>query len=544
MTSLTRKIAAATIAAATALGIAGLGVASATAADATAETANTGTLTVSSANAEFAGKTVTAWQMFTATPDETGKNAGYQVATGWNDFFTNATSGVLPDEDKTLTGAALDKAAADYVRDQGLGVGDTDNLENLPKLAKKAADWAKQQQNLSKTEATASSTAQDGKYTATFAGLSFGYYVVSPAAGSTSSDRHTDAILVNVTETGVTAINLKSTYPTVDKKVEGDNHSSAQIGDKVNFTLTSFVPDMSEYQNYTFKFVDTLSKGLTFDADSVTVKVGENTLQQGDTGYLLTSTPNQDGTTVTVDLSKVIKAQTAGAAITVTYSATLNENAVIGGAENNAGNANSVKVVYSNNPGTDETGESKPSITHTYAFDFDLKKVSKEDNQDPQALAGAKFQLQAADGTLIKLVKTGDAGETYRPAKTADEQGVVETVTTPESGIIKFTGLKEGTYQLVETEAPAGYNKLAAPIKVTIAATYNADGTLKAYTVDYGDPLDDGAGHVVTVVNKKGTLLPGTGGMGTALFTVLGVIVVALGAAWYVRSERKGAVRA
>ena len=534
MTSLTRKIAAATIAAATALSIAGLGVASATADEVTADT-TTGTLTVSSANAEFAGKTVTAWQMFTATPDATGENAGYQVATGWDEFFKGAD--VL--NDSSLSGDVLNEKAADYVRK----LGEDDNA-NVTAFAKKAADWAKKQTGLTKTEAKASDTATDGKYTATFTGLSFGYYVVSPASGSTSSTRGTDAILVNVTK-DTQDINLKSTYPTVDKKVDNDNHSSAQIGDTVNFTLTSAVPDTSEYGKYTFKFVDTLSKGLTFNND-VTVKVGETTLTPGDNGYYVTSTANDDGTTtLTIDLSSSIKQQTAGAAITVTYSATLNENAVIGGTtDSNAGNTNSVKVVYSNNPGTDETGESKPSITHTYAFDFDLKKVSVAKDEQAQALAGAEFQLKDKDGNVIKLVKTGATDkDTYRPAKTGEAgEGVVETVTTPASGIIAFTGLKAGEYQLVETKAPAGYNKLPAPITVTITATYNDDGTLNNYTVKYNGK--DASGHEITVENHKGTLLPETGGMGTMLFTVLGVLVVALGAAWYVRSERKGAVRA
>ena len=535
MTSLTRKIAAATIAAATALGIAGLGVASATADEVTADT-TTGTLTVSSANAEFAGKTVTAWQMFTATPDATGENAGYQVATGWDEFFKGAD--VL--NDSSLSGDVLNEKAADYVRNLG-----KNNDAKVTDFAKTAADWAKQH-NLHKTETKASSTAQDDKYTATFADLSFGYYVVSPASGSTSSTRHTDAILVNVTK-ATQGIDLKSTYPTVDKKVDNDNHSSAQIGDKVNFTLTSAVPDTSEYEKYTFKFVDTLSKGLTFNND-VIVKVGNASLTEG-ADYTVGQQQQNDGTTtLTIDLSNSIKAQTVGSAITVTYSATLNENAVIGGTtDNNAGNTNAVKVVYSNNPGTDETGESKPSITHTYAFDFDLKKVAAaEGDQQAQALAGAKFQLKDKDGNVIKLVKTGATDkDTYRPAKTDETgEGVVETVTTPESGIIAFTGLKAGEYQLVETEAPAGYNKLTAPIKVTITASYNDDGTLKNYAVTYSDGPHDGSSHEVTVENHKGKLLPETGGMGTMLFTVLGVLVVALGAAWYVRSERKGAVRA
>ena len=107
-------------------------------------------------------------------------------------------------------------------------------------------------------------------------------------------------------------------------------------------------------------------------------------------------------------------------------------------------------------------------------------------------------------------------------------------MTTPAGGRISFTGLKEGTYKLVELKAPAGYNKLSAPIEVVISATYNDDGTLKNNTVTAnGTP-----NSTVTVVNKKGTLLPSTGGMGTVVFTVAGVAIVAAGIIWTVVRKR------
>ena len=384
------------------------------------------------------------------------------------------------------------------------------------------------------SSSTAVAEASGNTYVATFVNLPLGYYVVSPQAGSTSNTRHTDAMLVNVTAT-TKNINLKSEYPTVDKTIDTDKKGdSAQIGSKVNFQLKSKVPDTSEYTNYVFKIVDALSAGLDFNND-VTVKVGDATLT-ATTDYSVTT----KGKTVTIDLSNYVKtdnASKAGKGILVTYSATLNENAFVGTPDqNNSGNLNSAKVQYSNGPSEENIGESTPSETHSYTFNFNLKKIYKEGDTE-NALAGAKFQLLDSDKTAISLVKKSD--NVYRPAKTSDTDKVTE-VETPATGIIEFTGLKAGTYYLKETFAPKGYNKLSDPVEVTIKATINkTTGALESWTVNGSAPTADVTVPVVKIENKKGALLPDTGGMGTVLFTVFGVLIVALGAGWYVKSNRK-----
>ncbi|MCF8883963.1 isopeptide-forming domain-containing fimbrial protein, partial [Erythrobacter sp. SN021] len=264
----------------------------------------------------------------------------------------------------------------------------------------------------------------------------------------------------------------------VDKTIDADKKGdSAQIGSKVNFQLKSKVPDTSEYTNYVFKIVDTLSAGLDFNND-VTVKVGDATLT-ATTDYSVTT----KGKTVTIDLSNYVKtdnASKAGKGILVTYSATLNENAFVGTPDqNNPGNLNSAKVQYSNGPSEENIGESTPSETHSYTFNFNLKKIYKEGDTE-NALAGAKFQLLDSDKTVISLVKKSD--NVYRPAKASDTDKVTE-VETPATGIIEFTGLKAGTYYLKETFAPKGYNKLSDPVKVTINATINkTTGALESWT--------------------------------------------------------------
>ena len=522
MKSLIRNVAAGVLAAATMLGIAGLGATTANAEDAT------GTLTVTSSDAAFNGKTVKAYQMFSASPDAEGQNATYTLASPWDNFFkTNANEFGITD----VTDANVSEKAYDYV--YSLNQQDM----KLAEFATKASNWAKKAgNNVSAVSSTAVAEASGNAYVATFENLLLGYYVVSPQAGSTSNTRHTDAMLVNVTAT-TKNINLKSEYPTVDKTIDADKKGdSAQIGSKVNFQLESKVPDTSEYTNYVFKIVDALSAGLDFNND-VTVKVGDATLT-ATTDYSVTT----KGKNVTIDLSNYVKtdnASKAGKGILVTYSATLNENAFVGTPDqNNSGNLNSAKVQYSNGPSEENIGESTPSETHSYTFNFNLKKIYKEGDTE-NALAGAKFQLLDSDKTAISLVKKSD--NVYRPAVTGDgDADKVTDVETPTNGIIEFTGLKAGTYYLKETFAPKGYNKLSDPVEVTIKATINkTTGALESWTVNGSAPTADVTVPVVKIENKKGALLPDTGGMGTVLFTVFGVLIVALGAGWYVKSNRK-----
>lgn len=439
----------------------------------------------------------------------------------WNDFFTaDAGQGGIG---LKATGEDLSDAAYTYVK----GLGQTDD-KTVSDFAKKAAAWAASQ---SLDETSQANVAEDTK-TATVSGLAYGYYLVVPnPKGSTDQTdpfRGTDAMLVNVNSDTPVKMELKTVYPTVDKKVEDNaNHASASVGDTLNFTLTSTVPDISEYtKGYQFSFVDTLSEGLTFNENSVAVKINGTPVNATD--YHVSA----DGQTITInfgvagsglldgkyDATSLFTGK-AGQAITVTYTATLNENAVVATDE-----LNTVKVVYSNNPDTNGTGESGESKTHQYTFGFDLNKTD-----GTNGLAGAKFQLKDAEGNPIKLIGTG-VNDTYRPAKTG-ESGV-DTVTTPAGGVIHFTGLAAGTYQLVETEAPEGYNKVADPIEVEIEASYREDGTLESWTVNKN------GNNAVEVVNHAGTLLPGTGGIGTVVFTVVGVAIVVCGAVWYVRRSK------
>ena len=471
--------------------------------------ATTGNLTITNQSAEFNGKEVKAWQMFSATVTADGKNASYTLNTAWAPFFKTVIGGDMA----TLDGDALSQKAVEYV--SSLGANDDANVIDF---AKKASDWAKRQ-SINAT-ATAIASASGNSYVATFTGLALGYYAVSPEGGSTAN-RGTEAILANVVKADQN-VNLKSEYPTIEKTVGGQNHADAQVGDTLNFELKSKVPDMTEYTAYVFNFVDTLSKGLTLDQSTIKVLVDNVALPTDDYAVdVQTVQTNKTQLKITMLDFKAKHGGDAGKEIKVTYSATLNEHAVVG--QDDAGN--SAKLEYSNDPINGGTGTSVPSVTHGYTFGFDINKT---DGMDGSALAGAVFQLQKkGEVTPIKLIVENDGDATrpavVRPAKTG-EGNAVDTITTPESGRITFKGLDATGYQLVETKAPDGYNKLQKPFDVTIAANYDQNGTLNNWTVN-----DGGNDVALDIQNNKGTLLPETGGMGTILFTLVGAAVIGYG---------------
>lgn len=529
MKSLMKRVFAAAAAIATVFGLAATTVATANAAGGNA------TLTVSTTDAKFAGKTVNAYKMFSATVSSDGKAVSHTLTDAWKPFFKDPAASGL----NGATDANINDKANDYVSKL------TGNA--LVAFATKASNWAQNTANgikVNKTT-TVSSNATDGKYTATFTGLDYGYYVVA-VPGATVADTNSQyAALVRVHSTSVNA-EIKGALPTVDKKVQVNGTSKdatdAKIGDTLKFTLTSTIPDMSAYSTYTFNFKDTLSKGLTFEqVDSV--KVGDTTLTKG-TDYTVTTSTVSDSTLLTVTmLNFKAKQQTnAGKTITVTYTATLNKDAVVGG----HGNTNSATIQYSNNPSTGGTGESEPSKVRVFTYGFTVDKYTG-DNYTAEAvrLPGAKFTLAPKDGDPMSFVQvnagSATANAVYRVA-TAGETGTT-TITTPENGKVDFQGLKNGEYTLTETEAPAGYNKLASAIGVKVEGQNDGTDTTNAtvhitYNNDNGSNYDKTASKgVIPVRNKSGVVLPGTGGMGTIAFTVIGVLVIALGVAWTLKRK-------
>lgn len=530
MKSLMKRVFAAAAAIATVFGLAATTVATANAAD-------NATLTVSTTDAKFAGKTVNAYKMFSATVSGDGKAVSYTLTDEWKPFFENSTA-------SGLTGATnenVNDKANDYVSKlQG---------EDLVAFATKASNWAQNKANniAAGATATVSADASNDKYTATFAGLDYGYYVVAVPGATLANTSGQYATLVSVGRANVTA-DIKGDLPTVDKKVQvgstGKDVTDAKIGDTLTFTLTSTIPDMSAYNTYTFNFKDTLSKGLTFgQVEFVKVEGVTDPLTVG-TDYTVT-TPTASDNTLAVAMKdfKTKQQANAGKKITVTYTATLNENAVVGG----AGNVNSATIQYSNNPSTNGTGESEPSKVRVFTYGFTVDKYTGDQYTDAATrLAGAEFTLAHKDGSAISFVQvsagSATANAVYRVAK-ADEAGATTTITTPANGKVEFRGLENGEYTLTETKAPAGYNKLASAIGVKVDGQNNGTDTTNAtvtitYNNDNGNDYNQTASNgVIPVQNKSGAILPGTGGMGTIAFTVIGVLVIALGVAWTLKRK-------
>lgn len=533
MKSLMKRVFAAAAAIATVFGLAATTVATANAAD-------NATLTVSTADAKFAGKTVNAYKMFSATVSGDGKAVSYTLTDEWKPFFEKSVG---------LTGVTSENVndkANDYVS----------NLQGdaLVAFANKASNWAQTTANniAAGATATVSADASSGNYTATFAGLDYGYYVVAVPGATLANTSGQYATLVSVDSTNVNA-NIKGSLPTVDKKVQvngnGADTADAKIGDTLTFTLTSTIPDMSAYDTYTFNFKDTLSKGLTYgDITSVTVEGVDAPLVK-DTDYTVTTTPAAAGNTLlTVGMTDFKNKQqtNAGKKITVTYTATLNENAVVGG----AGNVNSATIQYSNDPSSTGTGESEPDKVRVFTYGFTVDKYTGDNYNDAATrLAGAEFTLTAkGDTSAIKFVQVNAGSATedavYRVAKAGETAGTTTTITTPANGKVVFQGLKNGEYTLTETKAPAGYNKLASAIGVKVNGSNDGTDTTNAtvnitYNNDNNDTTYDqtASNGVIPVQNKSGAILPGTGGMGTIAFTVIGVLVIALGVAWTLKRK-------
>lgn len=495
------------------------------------------------------GKNVTAIRMFaarvtgnaTADPAQQNEFDSYVLEKKWEDFFKQAeiftamknASVIGSDVEATaITADELSNAAVAYLKTL---TNDKFNKGTLADFAHKAQKWARDNNSTLSADPSlvtvkaaeqTSDVADKTKGTATFTGLTAGYYLVFPEGGSTGDNgRGTDAILVNVPKNGgVTEQTIKSTFPTVEKKVQTskdgtfEDNGSAQVGDTVTFNLTAKVPDMTDYNTYKFVFHDTLSNGLAFDANSVKVTVAGAAVTK-DTDYKVVEPSGASKElTVTFDNLKNVTGATTGAEIVVTYTAKITKDAV---KDNPA--KNTVYLEYSNNPGTDGTGKSNPDESKVYTYDIEIHKFHTEDI-DANRLANATFKLttDANGDNVVKLVNE-TVVNTYHVQ--GDGETGADTVTTDTTGKITIKGLKAGTYYLHETIAPTSYNKLKKPIKIEITVAGEAY-TTPTYKVD---EADQNTSNIIKVENVKGVMLPETGSIGTIGLTLLGVAVVLLG---------------
>lgn len=436
----------------------------------------------------------------------------------------------------------------------------------------------------------------------TYTGLTPGYYLVKDQNGSLSGEENEAYTLyvVQVVNNTLT-FNPKSDIPTTDKKiVEGNDKVStneASIGDEVNYEITGTMPErIDDYKTYYYMFTDTLSKGLTYKENSIKVTV--NGVDVTNYFYKGVGTYNETtGTTIEVGIldlkalslltNPAVGKITKDTKVVLTYTATLNENAVIAG----DGNPNDVKLSYSNDPNNSGNGSTtppenpdKPTPTHptgetpkvevvTYTTELTILKT----DEDNKFLPGVEFTLTgngvnivlvteetftvAADGTYWKLK---DGTYTTTPPTVADDEtdnsadyadvntkytkttnvvakGNGETKTdvvgtVQADGTVTFKGLGAGEYTITETKTLPGYNTIDP---ITFTLTFNAE--TKKFASD-NDKVTVGTDNMLdtSIVNQKGSLLPSTGGIGTTIFYIVGAILVIGAGVILVAKKRMG----
>lgn len=414
-----------------------------------------------------------------------------------------------------------------------------------------------------------------------------GYYLIKDA--NRSQDNNSETVytrnILKIVKPNTT-ITTKDAVPSLKKTITGINNDStkdlaantAGMGDKVNYKLTATVPDMSGYTSYTFEITDTMSKGLTFNND-VNITIGDTTLDTDKFTVSTVTTDSDSGNqTFTITIKDFISYKDyVGKNIVVTYSATLNEKADLSSTN---GNTNEAKITYSNDPNKlDSTDDTPTSKVKTYTTGLKLKKVAN--TADGKTLAGAKFKIsgtgskvilanstvynKAVDGTYY-LKKDGtytttdpDEETTNTYDSTTQKYKKIDTVTkdtvpatfeteayVDKDGVLKIEGLGEGTYTITELVAPDGYNLLTAPITINISASNVAfdscTWSIKNGDTDLNVDTNDNTLYLLTVINKAGSNLPSTGGMGTKLFyTVGGILMAGAAIVLVVRKRRSDA---
>lgn len=460
------------------------------------------TITISNASK---GETYTVYKLFDATV--TGTDGGSISYTGTvpaslADYFEADAAGNITVKDAAYADPATKTEMSDGLR-----------------AALKT--WAE--------TATATATAESDGSNLQFTGLPFGYYVVATTQGE-------QAVTVTSTNPNATVHDKNSSEP--KDLVKTVDNTDVSIGDTVTYTV-SF-----KTANYS---------GAGENAKKITSFIIEDTLPDFLGNVTVTSIIVDDGTQhdvttqfnnkqITLEWYDAANDQFLyknGASVTITYTAVVTEKAAIDG----DGNKNIVTLSWvvdgNNTPNPGDKIEDDVTV-NTYAIA--LKKVDEKGN----ALSGAEFELP------FYVKETPDAADNaYIYAGTTAGAGLTNKVTSPADGLIVIKGVKSGTYSITETKSPSGYNLLTAPFDVTAVKTGQTTTKTTTYLDENGNitatetdtkvevNLDNISTAVQVIVNKTGSTLPSTGGVGTTMFYVLGGAVVVAAVVLLVVTKRK-----
>ena len=420
------------------------------------------------------------------------KRYAYKVETGWENFIkADGTGAGNAYFDVDENGYVTVKTSAD-----------------LKDFSQKALAYAKDTTN----GITATNTENATGTTVSFSGLKLGYYLVDSSVGT----------LCNLTTTNKNVtIKEKNVKPTLKKLIVATptnlETNTATIGDTIKFQTTITIGKGAQKVH----LYDEMDKGLTLDSSSITVTKNGTTVAATNYG---TVNAIQDATTnkwkfdfefIQTYLDELTKEMIDNnketLELVVTYSATLNKDAVIGAT---TGNENKTWLTYGDN-----ATKSDESKTTTYSFEIPVFKFYKDSASTQKALAGVTFELRKEGGTeAIKFMKD-TTGTEYRVALSTEASSTV-TIETNDTGKFTIKGLAAGTYELKEISAPAGYNIPTKPLEINITS----DGKVQ---------LKDNAGAWSTITttevqieNKTGTILPSTGGMGTTIMYIVGAALL------------------
>lgn len=506
-----------------------------------AEGDNTITITQNANNGATKFK---AYQIFKADVlDKDGKKVVSNVS--WaSDEAEDAVLGVLKGESGSgISDASTAQEVADYLSKTiadttATTVVEKDNLLNKIALA---------------VEKAVPPTGEAFDAGAAFTATNKGYYLfMTDAASIGAKDNYADKKQIGTSPifavVGGSAVEVaeKTDIPTVEKKVMDDKSNSnwadkadSQMGQNVEYQLTGTVAkNVDTFDTYYYQFHDELSAGLTANQASVEVKVDGAKIDPDKYAVSYDQENGNNLLTVTFDDLKSSGATvTPNSKIVVTYTAKLDpakaKKVVVGG----EGNENTVKLIYSNNPGHDGKGESVPDTVRDYTYAL---KLVKEDSADSDVkLSGVKFTIQATgadEGTGIQYVQEdGSFGDT------------AYEFTTDDKGEISVKGLDAGTYTVKETHTLDGYNTLS-DFTFTITATgldqNEGANALQVTTSKNGSdlvatPSFDSGTVTLTVQNKKGSGLPLTGLNGVTFTWIAGGAVLCIGVAHLIRSRKQ-----
>ncbi|WP_419748803.1 isopeptide-forming domain-containing fimbrial protein [Clostridium perfringens] len=344
----------------------------------------------------------------------------------------------------------------------------------------------------------------------------------------------------------------KKIEPTIKKEIEnpynGNNKGADQaVGETFNFKVTALIPGYSkEYTNVKYIITDKLSEGLDYNDDSIKVTVNGQVVQEGENTFKFTKTDDQN---IKIDFNSNYILENGGKEVIVTYSAKLNEKAKEH--INFDPNTNDVTLEYSNSPDINKDGTKINDRTYQYTFGIDanLNGSRQDKNKKTREIIkvnenGEVLNKKVESETETGQVVTGPlAGAKFELKPINGTPGETLIATSDDSGKLSFTGLATGDYELKEIEAPSGYALNNEVQKVKITATYNPEGTLKTYSITINDQNtstytatyeQDGSIKEIKdetktsiIKNTKLSQLPSTGGIGTYIFTFVGVTLMA-----------------